>query len=372
MLELEFNDFIGTYRKEFRIIKCTLHYVENEDEFKLVFKNHEQIEYFTIIKKQVIKSFGEQYDVDEEQSIKDFKLEYLDKAKQIYEESPQVGYQPPSIESIDDTMLGAYDDVMQKIIEEPGSDVVQEAKDYGDFMVKTVDKMEKHVLAALKHIDLQEKKKTFGEFLEKMMNVVNTKSFMVKVKHMIKGSMQEGMEAAEKELDINVTWTHDFNQKLANFENEQFNGYTINGKKWHGIKGATKEVQFKIRKQVDESLRNKDSKEELARQIKNIFEGSTTSQVKRIARTETTRFINEGKLLTYKESGIKGRKVWASVLDSHTSDIDRRLHNKYFNKGIGIDEPFIDDVTNKSFNSPPSHPNCRCVVEYRTVKQDEN
>ena len=253
----------------------------------------------------------------------------------------------------------------QKSLEiEAGEDIIEEAKDYGDFYEKVVDKWERKTLAALKDIPLNkmydpEAIKTFGEFVSNMMNGITVNPFMGKIRKFIKESLVAGMRSAEEELDVDIGFTSGFGDKLKALEKQQLDGYMLpDGKQWHGIKGATKELQLKILKSVESDVQNKATRTEMTDNIKDIFEGSTTAQAKMIARTETTRFVNEGKLTAYKESGVDGLKAWASVIDDRTSDIDKRLHAKYFDKGIPLDDPFIDDVTGKNFHYPPSHPNC--------------
>ena len=84
-----------------------------------------------------------------------------------------------------------------------------------------------------------------------------------------------------------------------------------------------------------------------------------------IARTETTRIINEGKVVGYKESGIEGGKIVLVAFDNRTSDICKRMHKEYGNNPIPIDENFIDPESRKSFRTPPFHVNCRSTIAFR-------
>ena len=84
-----------------------------------------------------------------------------------------------------------------------------------------------------------------------------------------------------------------------------------------------------------------------------------------IARTETNRVINEGKIIGYKESGLEGTKVVSVAIDDRTSPICLRLHQRYSEKGIQLDEDFIDPESYKAWRTPPFHPNCRTTVNFR-------
>ena len=76
----------------------------------------------------------------------------------------------------------------------------------------------------------------------------------------------------------------------------------------------------------------------MAENVHEIFDTSGMARAATIARTESNRFINEGKLTGYIESGIEGNKAWAAVNDNRTGDVDKRLHNKYFKKGIDFED----------------------------------
>lgn len=260
-----------------------------------------------------------------------------------------------------------------------GNDVIDESEDYEDVYLKILEKWESQVIKALENAPLTKSNtvnltksdmfiKTFGEFVRDLMNAINATPFVSKLMSIIKRDMIAGLESAEEELGVQIGAGLVFNDKVKSLANQELDGYTINGAKWHGIKGATKELQLKILKIVENNVRNKVPMKETVEDIKSIFAGAATSQAKRIARTETNRFINEGKLAGYIDSGIKGKKAWDAVLDNHTSEICERLEAKYGTVGIPFDEPFIDDVTGKSFMVPPAHPNCRSVISFRSSK----
>jgi len=243
-----------------------------------------------------------------------------------------------------------------------GSDVVEEADDYSDFMEKTVSKWEKRVVGKLERTDLSKKNDSFGEFLAVLMNSVNTLDFQKVIRGFIKGTLNESIGVVEDELGVQIGFTKRFNDLLGRLEKEQFEGYVISGKKWHGIRGATKQTRFKILKEVEDGLSEGLSKSEIVKSVRSVFKGSTLSQAVSIARTETTRFLGMGKLEAFKESELGLLKVPVAAMDSRTSDLCRRLNNKYKGEGVGLDEEYVDDVTGKSFMNPPHHPQCRCTL----------
>jgi SPP1 gp7 family putative phage head morphogenesis protein len=259
---------------------------------------------------------------------------------------------------------------LTKELVEAGEDVISESDDYDEFLLETLDKIESKVLKAVKKLGDEVQKdyfeKTFGEFLSGLSNSLNTLPFMKQLRKIIKKDYLKGVEGAESEVDIQIGFTESMDKAINLLEQQQLNGYTINGFSWPGIRGATKKAQVEILNQIQSDLAHKKSISEMSDNVRKIF-ATTKSGADRIARTETTRIINSGKLDGYKTAKIP-RKAYASVMDDKTSDICRRLHNKYFDKGIPVDDLFIDDVTGKAQAGPPFHVNCRCVVEARLGK----
>ncbi len=256
-----------------------------------------------------------------------------------------------------------------------GEDVIEEAKDYSDFLLKTFDSFEKQVLAAAEQIsvskDLSEDsvkksqkekiKKNFGEFLASMFNAVNTKLFASNVKRFLKADLLSGMLSAESETGVQIGFTQAYQDKLNQLQGQQVDGYIINGKKWPGIKGVTKELQAKIIKTVQGGINENKSVKEIKEAISKDFDSFSEWRSNMIARTETNRIINEGKLLGYKETKILGKKVWSTALDNRTSPICKRLNGQTQE----LDSPFIDEKTRKAYPTPPAHPHCRSVIFFK-------
>ena len=158
--------------------------------------------------------------------------------------------------------------------------------------------------------------------------------------------------------------------KLNKLQAEQINGYTINGKKWFGIKGVTKEIQSKITITVQNGLEKNKTLDEIKMDVKKDFEGFSDNRASLIARTETNKILNEGKLLGYQESGVNGGKTWNSTQPrgcKRCSAICDRLSAKYRDNPIPLYETFLDDDTGKEFSNPPAHPNCRSVISFRPL-----
>ncbi len=255
-----------------------------------------------------------------------------------------------------------------------GEEMIEEAEDYSDFLLKTFDYFERKVLAAADKISISKDlnadsviksqkemiNKDFGEFMRNMFNAVNTKLFAAQVKKYLKADLLSGMVSAESETGMDIGFSQAYQDKLAKLQNEQLTGYTINGKLWPGIKGVTKDLQFKIIKTVQSSINENKSTKEIKEDIKNVFDGFSDWRANMIGRTETSRILAEGKLLGYKETGMKGEKIWSTAMDNRTSPICKRLNGQKQR----LDDPFIDPETKKAFMTPPSHVNCRSTIYF--------
>jgi len=258
--------------------------------------------------------------------------------------------------------------VEKDLIIEAGEEIIDESKTYSEFLTNLFNDMEKKVLTAVDKMGLEKSykiDKTFGEFVKNLFNIVNTATFAKHVKRFIKADLVTGLVSAEEELNVDIGFTDAYKQKLNVLSQEQLNGYKISGKKWFGIKGVSKEIQSKIIMTVQSGISEHKTIKEIKEDIKNDFAGFSDHRANLISRTETNRVLNESKLLGYKESGLEGGKVVKVALDNRTSDICKRLHTKYANNPISLDEPFIDDKNMKEYTTPPFHVQCRTTIAFR-------
>jgi SPP1 gp7 family putative phage head morphogenesis protein len=203
-----------------------------------------------------------------------------------------------------------------------------------------------------------------GKFLQELFNGVNTIAFGKQVKRYIKIDLLKGMTSAESETSTDIGFTESYVDKMNLLASQQIDGYTINGKKWPGIKGVTKEIQAKIIQTVQEGVNSKLSLVDIKKLINEDFSGFSDWRSNMIARTETNRIINEGKLTGYKETGLNGYKVWdtAPYEAGRSSPICQRLKGQKQK----LDDPFIDPETHKAFMTPGAHPNCRSTMHFDT------
>jgi len=376
MIRLEFKRFWKQFRKHTTEVPV-MHRFDQAESFTFFFKSKEGWDYWTQITLQEIFNVADLDEVDRQSILSNFYNIYC--VDNLVVEEPLIEFTPQEAEHNEDTEPAIDVYTSSKAVSdeiEPGEDVIDESDDYANFYLQNVNLWKKKVTNKVNEIPVEKMAadittKAFGEFVRTVLGVVNARPFLRVVRRFVREGVKSGMEAVEQELTMDIGMSSEHYSKVKALEDQQLNGYTINGRMWYGIKGATKELQVRILRQVQEDVQNKVSRKQMTKNIEKIFDGVGKAQAERIARTETTRFINEGKLTSYKKAGIKGHKAYAAVMDDRTSDICRRLHKKYFKKGVPFDEPFVDDKTGKNFDYPPSHVNCRCVIEYRLPPKNE-
>jgi SPP1 gp7 family putative phage head morphogenesis protein len=361
MRKLDFKKYQDKLKDEKLVSTPTEHYYEDDRLFLLEFKSREKWEYYTVVLKSDILEFSENLSNPEE-GIDMFRINYVSNHLRIEDikdfnenqtlmEDPEIYIEPTTT---------------QKDLEvDAGEDIVKEAENYSDFLFKLFTKFEERILAAANTIKVEKAytTKSFGDFLRSLFNTVNTVVFAKNVIRFLKADLITGLISAEQELNMDIGFTEAFTDKLAQLQQQQINGYVINGKKWPGIKGVTKELQSDIIIIVQNGVNAKESIDTIKDNIKDRFDGFTEWRSEMIARTETNRVINEGKLLGYKESGLEGKKIWktAPFEPGRSSKICQRLKNNIAN----LDDPFIDEKTLKAYMTPPAHPNCRSTIAFR-------
>ncbi len=290
-----------------------------------------------------------------------------------FKQSPQMGlFGAPQDDDDDDkteTQEGLEErrkSISFKALREESNDMVYESKDYASWLSHKISTWETTVIRALEAEKVAEKdlvyvKKTFGNFVSRLFNAVNTATFYNGIKHFVKIPMKEGLSLAEDELQLDIPISPAFEKKAEFFAQQELNGYTLpDGKVWHGIKGATRELQTKILNEVRDGVISKDSQAEITKRVQEVFKIAKGSGAERIARTETNRFVNQGKLQGYIDSGLDGKKQWDTHLDDKTSPICKRLDGQKVDLSVN----FVDPKTKKTYPAPPSHPNCRSSIRF--------
>lgn len=134
----------------------------------------------------------------------------------------------------------------------------------------------------------------------------------------------------------------------------------------------TDSVATAIEGRVRESVEKGTSIAELMDELSSD-QGFDRTRAERIARTETSRALNEGKRQRFKAAGVE-TVFWVNAPGA--SSVHKAIAAKY-PKGNPIDEPFLEagetvvgaDGTRETYNrdvyAPPARPNCRCTIQTR-------
>ena len=241
----------------------------------------------------------------------------------------------------------------------------KDAKSYSDYLEKEFNKLRRKSLKAVEELDdVIEKseeenvKKTFGEFITKLFNAIFSVQFWDNVRKYIKQDYKEGIKNSEKELKFDIGFEEQDEQTVDFLTDQQINGYTMSdGKKFVGIKGAKHQLQIDIINSIHEGITKRENMNQLKERVIERFDVNESRAMK-IARTETNRIVNKGKVEGYKKSGLSGKKKWISFIDENTSEICRHLNNKE------IDLTGAFEYEEKIFENPPAHPNCRSTIVF--------
>lgn len=241
-----------------------------------------------------------------------------------------------------------------------------EYKGYSAYLEGVFKKCKKRIKRAVE-TELKEEvqiNKTFGTFLNKMINTLFKTTFSDKfyndIEKYIKKDLQIGIKDAEEALKQEII-VKDIDAQAMMLTDQQIKGYTMwSGNKFVGIKGAVDDVQKQIINNLNQAIGKEDvTMEDLTKAVDDAWTGNDgidENRTLRIARTETSRIINKGKLQGAHDSGLEVKKKWRTY--SGCCDICEDLGN---HKAIHIDDWFI--YKDNKFQSPPSHPNCLCGID---------
>ena len=172
----------------------------------------------------------------------------------------------------------------------------------------------------------------------------------------INQTFMKGWDSAERQMERNLM----LNKGAVSFIQD----YTF-----ANIKGMTEEIMNDLRRELEMGIMGNEGIAKIKARVSSVFDvGENRAQM--IARTETNRAENQGKLQAFKSSGVKLKKQWNTHFDDRTSPICKRLDGQT----IGINENFKDKTSGWEGPCPPSHVNCRSSVLYITdeeIKEQE-
>lgn len=167
----------------------------------------------------------------------------------------------------------------------------------------------------------------------------------------IKVHFQEGWNKTESKIDRNIPFDYDMQ---GYFQKRTFDN----------IQGMTQDIARRLRTELSIAVAQGESMHKITKRVQRVFKvGKQRAEM--IARTETASALNQGELHAHQNTGAKKTtKRWLATLDHNTCDICKRLHKKYNEKGIDMDQNFKDKISKWEGLTGPVHPNCRCSALY--------
>jgi len=184
------------------------------------------------------------------------------------------------------------------------------------------------------------------KMIKKIFELFSLKEISDKI---IRSQFSSGWDESEKRIDQNVP----FNEKALQF---------LQDHTFDNIKGMTEEISNDLKAELERGIINGEGITKLKERVSNVFNvGENRAEM--IARTETNRAENNGKLLAMKGSGLDYDKKWVSTEDDRTSDLCKHLDGQI----VGLDENF--HYGKWSGQAPPAHVDCRSTIVF--IKKEE-
>ena len=120
------------------------------------------------------------------------------------------------------------------------------------------------------------------------------------------------------------------------------------------VKNVSETTRNRLRQQIQSGLTLGENREKIANRIDKIIRNPKRSVT--IAQTESVRAYSEGRLALGHRLGAKGKK-WATTYKpcAICSSLDQQV--------VKMNEEFKSPFNGKSYNGPPAHPHCRCLVK---------
>lgn len=201
-----------------------------------------------------------------------------------------------------------------------------------------------------------------AEQIKKILSFAGLKSILDEI---IRNNFHEGHEDSEEEIGRNFIP----DQEAIDFISE----YTF-----ENIQDINEDLADSLRKELKQSFMNGEGIDKITERVQRVF-GVSENRAEAIARTESNRAYNQGRLQAYTKNGIEAKKWLDWTNDHRTSPLTVALHVKYGNpsKAIPLDENFTATavVGKKTVSvdqgAPPFHIGERDVLMFLPIEEKE-
>jgi len=193
---------------------------------------------------------------------------------------------------------------------------------------------------------LEKDVKVFRDLIEKVLSG-HAQEFKEFLKKYMLNAILLGFRKAAQELNLEATF--DLEDPLAVHYIETYTQLLATSK--------YEQVRDRIRNVLIEGLQTGLSIDKMGELIKEEFSTLTDWEAERIARTETIRASNMGRLIGYQKSDVVEGKQWIVTYDDRTCPDCLEMANQKV--------PLLSKFISPRFGQidvPPLHPNCRCTI----------
>jgi len=199
------------------------------------------------------------------------------------------------------------------------------------------EEMGKNTLIAIKSVD---------DIAKRIKDLVTFQGLKKVSDAVIKHTFMGGWESAEKQVNKNFMVN---NEAIDYIQDYTFNNISV----------MEEELKNDLRAELERGIMSGEGVTKLTNRVDKVF-NKGKNRAEMIARTETNRAENQGKLQAFKSSGDDFNKKWIAAIDSRTSDICKRLNGQV----VGMNENFKDNQTGWEGPVPPAHVDCRSTVVF--------
>ena len=236
-------------------------------------------------------------------------------------------------------------EIKKYLEKEKGSDVLKQIKSDLDGLEVTEND--------LSNIEV----KSVDDLIKALKSILDFSAFRQLAYNSIRNDFLKGAYDSEEEINEKKPYNYIPDRDAIDY----IGRYTF-----ENVKGMSDDIANDLRVQLQIGFMNGEGVTKLKSRVQDVFNVST-NRAKTIARTESNRAFQFGKLSAYKESGMKARKWIMITDDNRTSPISLAADKKYGSedKAISIEEnfKFSAKVGKKTViidqPAPPFHPNER-------------
>lgn len=202
-----------------------------------------------------------------------------------------------------------------------------------------------------------------GKLIDSLMKQLGSDKIKQMIGKFIRKKYNDGLEDAGKFFNQNFSQnTEDLNFLLSYVKGQ--------------VGNVTDSINKDLRRILDTGIAEGANTESIKLRVKEEFNSQKhINRYKMVIRTEGLRAENTASLSAAKELEFEVKKYLDVVQDDRTSDVCHKEHEEYGSKdlAINLDKDFVVKVNNKTIRAqaPPFHPNCRSVIRYVEVDDDD-